>query len=145
MNQIEFSLDDLFVEEFEEISHIDSRKLAINCILSFFKNREYKSGGFIPRGELLREENISKIFKYVPSDEKVATFIDGLDMIHEILCQNDSPKGFEDKKSIAWEIDFLNKLQLDSALAGVPKCFSIGITLLNLQYCYGMSKWSIWN
>tara|TARA_Y100000034_G_scaffold43496_3_gene53107 strand:- start:28444 stop:28872 length:429 start_codon:yes stop_codon:yes gene_type:complete len=135
------SFDDSFNEELEEISKVDVRELAISSILSFFEDREYESGGSIPRGVLLREENIGKIFRFIPA----YMFVEGLDLIHEILDQNDPPDDFEESSLVDWEIKFLTELMQQSAKAGIPKAFAIGITLLNLEYCYGMSQWRIWN
>lgn len=124
-----------------EISQVDIKELAITCVISFFEKRQYESGGSIPRRELLREHHIAKILEYTPSSK----FVDGLCLIHDILDQNDPPDDFEQSSLVDWEIKLLNDLMAQSSKAGIPKSFAIGITLMNLQYCYGMTKWRIWS
>jgi len=127
--------------ESEEVSQNDVREFAINCLLSFFERREYDSGGLIQRDELLREENIKIVADYSPSH----MFQDGLGLLHEVLDQNKMPDHFVDHGIGGWEIQFLIKVLLDTSRAGISKNFAIGITLLNLRYCYGMTQWKTWN
>ena len=128
-------------DELSEISQVDIRELAITCVQSFFENRQYESGGPIPRKEILRSHHIDRILEYTPAHK----FVDGLSLIHNILDQNDPPDNFEKTNLVDWEVKFLNDLMAESSKAGIPKSFAIGITLMNLQYCYGMTKWGIWN
>lgn len=140
MDEFEIFSDSLN-EELTEISQADIKELATASAISFFENREYESGGSIPRRELLRKENVRAILEFLPSHK----FIDGLGLLHDILDQNDPPDDFEASELIDWQIQFLTKLLNETSRSGVPKSFAIGITLMNLQYCYGMTKWRIWN
>lgn len=129
-------------DELDTISQVDIKELAIASAISFFENKEYECGGPIPRRELLRKTNILGILEFTPSHR----FIDGLALLHEILDQNDPPsEGFEGSKLVDWRIQFLTELLAESSMSGVPKSFAIGITLMNLQYCYGITKWRIWS
>jgi hypothetical protein len=142
MDTAEVAFDETVIsDELAEISQVDIKELAISCVVSFFEDRRYESGGRIPRRELLREHHIAKILEYTPA----STFVDGLTLIHDILDQNDPPDDFEQSNLVDWEIKLMNDLMAQSSKAGIPKSFAIGITLMNLQYCYGMTKWRIWS
>ena len=142
MDTTEIAFDESIIsDELAEISQIDIRELAVTCVKSFFESREYESGGLIPRRELLRSHNIDNILEYTPAHK----FVDGLCLIHNILDQNKPPNDFEHNSLVDWEIKFINDLMTESSKAGIPKSFAIGITLMNLQYCYGMTKWRIWS
>lgn len=133
--------DEPISTEIEEISQIDLRELSIKYILSFFENRQYETGGRIPHGELLRDENIATVLKFLPS----FMFIEGLDEIHEILDKNEPPDDYEHSPLINWEVKFISELLAETAQSGIPKAFACGVILMNLKYCYGMSKWKIWS
>ncbi len=139
MDEFEVFSDSLN-EELNEISQADIKELAMASVISFFEDKEYESGGAIPRRELLRKDNILGIMEFLPSTR----FIDGLGLLHDILDQNDPPDEFDGSNLVEWRIQFLTELLHESSRSGVPKGFAIGITLMNLQYCYGMTKWRIW-
>lgn len=142
MDTAEVAFDETVIsDELAEISQVDIKELATTCVLSFFEDKQYESGGRIPRRELLRPEHIARILEYTPASK----FVDGLSLIHDILSQNDPPDDFEQTTLVDWEIKLLNDLMAQSSKAGIPKSFAIGITLMNLQYCYGMTKWRIWS
>lgn len=128
---------DFLTEGFDSFFETGIRQLVIDHILSFFKDREYESGGVIPRGELLRECNIDRVISF-------CNFSEGLTEIHKILSSNEPPGDFEHNELVEWEVKFLNELLNEAARAGVPKALASGIIILNLQYCYGMVKWRIW-
>jgi hypothetical protein len=131
---------DEVVDELSHVSQIDIKDLAVTCMLKFFEDKEYESGGRISRKELLKKEHLANILNYTPA----SNFVEGLCLLHEILSNNEPPEGYK-SDLVDWEVKLLNELLKESARAGVPKNFAIGITLMNLQYCYGMNKWRIWN
>lgn len=125
-----------FFEDAVEMLEDDVRQLAITSILRFFEDKEYLSGGKIPERELLKEQNINIVSN--------TTVLDGIDEIYEILELNDPPEGYE-KYRKEWQRRLLQDLFAEAGRKGIPKSFVAGISIICLDYCYGINKWTIWS
>lgn len=108
----------------------DQRKSAIECIQTFFRNKNWYLGGPIPERELLTEVSVKTVLRFQFDDE---TF----NYIHDrCLSRLTQPRDYTEP-TVPWTVSFLIGLLREMNRAHIPKDFQPGMLLLYFKFCEG--------
>jgi len=117
-------------DEMSGLTKEEEIEFVIRNIRKYFANIEKKDQIIGLQDKIITKKNIEMLLNI--------TFMDGIDCVYNILDMYQCPEEFSAIASnlLDWEIDFLNNMLNECSFMGIPKQFSIGLIILNLEYYY---------
>jgi hypothetical protein len=109
----------------------DIGEFAQDCILAYFKDKDWFCGGPIPQRELTAETSIKTVLR-TRFDDRCFNFI------HE-ECLPTIPNLTDwSQVGVSWEVHCLLELLEDMRACWIPKEFQPGMVLLYFKFCKGV-------
>lgn len=116
---------------FEKGCHApDLKKLAIDCLTEYFKDKSWFVGGPIPDRVLFSDSSIKTVLR---TQFDHATF----SHIHDMCLPRIRQPSDYTETSVPWSVAFLIRLLNSMKSRSVPKEFQPGFALLYFHFCVG--------